>query len=102
MKLARLNRLFGPDGKCFDVAIDHGFFNEAPFLSGIESMPQAVRTVVDAAPDAIQLTVGQARHLQDQESVYPGDHGQNGAEGRSDQGHQSGFLETKGGIVSIQ
>ena len=65
MKKARLNRLFGPDGKCFDVAIDHGFFNEAPFLSGIESMPVAVRTVVDARPDAIQLTVGQARHLQD-------------------------------------
>lgn len=64
MKQARLNRLFGPDGKCFDVAIDHGFFNEAPFLSGIESMAQAVRTVVDAGPDAIQLTVGQARHLQ--------------------------------------
>lgn len=65
MTQARLNRLFGKDGKCFDVAIDHGFFNEAPFLSGIESMPTAVRTVVDAAPDAIQLTVGQARHLQD-------------------------------------
>lgn len=65
MKQARLNRLFGPDGKCFDVAIDHGFFNEAVFLSGIESMPEAVRTVVDAGPDAIQLTVGQARHLQD-------------------------------------
>ena len=64
MKQARLNRLFGADGRCFDVAIDHGFFNEAPFLSGIESMPDAVRTVVDAAPDAIQLTVGQARHLQ--------------------------------------
>ena len=65
MKQARLNRLFGPDGKCFDVAIDHGFFNEAPFLSGIESMAGAVRTVVDAGPDAIQLTVGQSRHLQE-------------------------------------
>ncbi|MEN9022535.1 MAG: aldolase [Verrucomicrobiaceae bacterium] len=64
MKQARLHRLFGPDGKCFDVAIDHGFFNEAPFLSGIESMADAVGTVVEAAPDAVQLTVGQARHLQ--------------------------------------
>ena len=64
MKQARLNRLFGADGKCFDVAIDHGFFNEAGFLSGIESMADAVRTVVAAAPDAIQLTTGQARHLQ--------------------------------------
>ncbi len=60
----RLNRLFGADGKCFDVAIDHGFFNQPGFLKGIESMPEAVRTVVDAGPDAIQLTVGQARHLQ--------------------------------------
>ena len=24
----RLNRLLAADGKCFDVAIDHGFFNE--------------------------------------------------------------------------
>lgn len=61
----RLNRLFAVDGKCFDVAIDHGFFNEAAFLTGIESMPAAIRTIVEAAPDAIQLSVGQARHLQD-------------------------------------
>ncbi len=60
----RFHRLFGPDGKCFDVAIDHGFFNEYGFLSGIENLGEAVRTVVDAAPDAIQLTQGQARHLQ--------------------------------------
>jgi DhnA family fructose-bisphosphate aldolase class Ia len=60
----RLNRLFGADGNCFDVAIDHGFFNEASFLSGIEDMSAAVRTIVASAPDAIQLTIGQARHLQ--------------------------------------
>ncbi|HLW00122.1 MAG TPA: hypothetical protein VKT82_15745 [Ktedonobacterales bacterium] len=61
----RLNRLFAADGKCFDVAIDHGFFNEASFLAGIESMPAAVHTIVEAAPDAIQLSVGEAHHLQD-------------------------------------
>jgi DhnA family fructose-bisphosphate aldolase class Ia len=33
-------------------------------LQGIESMPSVVRTLVDAGPDAIQLSVGQARHLQ--------------------------------------
>lgn len=33
---ARLNRLFAPDGKCFDVAVDHGFFGEPSFLRGIE------------------------------------------------------------------
>jgi DhnA family fructose-bisphosphate aldolase class Ia len=60
----RLHRLFAPDGKCFDVAIDHGFFNEFSFLAGIESMPAAIRTIVEAAPDAVQLSVGQARHLQ--------------------------------------
>jgi len=60
----RLNRLFAVDGTCFDVAIDHGFFNEYSFLVGIENLPAAVATIIDAAPDAIQLTVGQARHLQ--------------------------------------
>lgn len=60
----RLNRLFAADGKCFDVAIDHGFFNEFSFLAGIEDLPAAVRTVVEAAPDAIQLGPGQARLIQ--------------------------------------
>ncbi len=61
---ARLNRLFASDGNCFDVAMDHGFFNEGGFLGGIENMAQAVETVVRAAPDAVQLTSGQAPHLQ--------------------------------------
>ncbi len=65
MKSARLNRLFNPkSGRCFDVAIDHGFFNEFDFLSGIEDIGKAVATLVEAAPDAIQLTIGQAPVLQ--------------------------------------
>lgn len=60
----RLNRLLAADGKCFDVAIDHGVFNEPSFLGGIEDMPAAVRTIVAARPDAIQLTPGQAPLLQ--------------------------------------
>jgi DhnA family fructose-bisphosphate aldolase class Ia len=60
----RLNRLLGADGKCFNVAIDHGFFGEISFLSGIENMARAVQTVVDAMPDVVQLSVGQAHHLQ--------------------------------------
>jgi DhnA family fructose-bisphosphate aldolase class Ia len=65
MKLARLHRLFNPKtARCFDVAIDHGFFNEGSFLAGIEDLPAAVASLVAAAPDAIQLTLGQARHLQ--------------------------------------
>src|SRR6478735_7689444 len=65
MKSFRLNRLFNAkSGRCFDVAVDHGFFNQPGFLQGIESMPKVIKTLVEAAPDAIQLTVGQARHLQ--------------------------------------
>ena len=43
----RLNRLFNISGNCLDVAID-----------------QAVETIVQAQPDAIQLTIGQAEILQ--------------------------------------
>lgn len=65
MKEYRFKRLFNAaSNRCFDVAVDHGFFNEYGFLSGIESMPQAIGALIDAAPDAIQLTVGQATHLQ--------------------------------------
>lgn len=64
MTKPRLNRFLASDGRCFDVAIDHGFFNEPGFLSGIENMAAAVKTVVEAAPDAVQLTVGQAPLLQ--------------------------------------
>lgn len=60
----RMNRLFAPDGKCFDVAVDHGFFGERGFLTGIEDMPEVVHVLVDAAPDAIQLSIGQAPLLQ--------------------------------------
>lgn len=64
MKAARLNRLFGASGNCFDVAIDHGMFNERTFLSGIENMATAVDIVAQAAPDAIQLPPGTAPLLQ--------------------------------------
>jgi DhnA family fructose-bisphosphate aldolase class Ia len=60
----RLHRLLAGDGKCLDVALDHGFFNEPSFLQGIEDMRQAVGTIVEANPDAIQLTIGQSRQLQ--------------------------------------
>lgn len=65
MKPYRLNRLFDPSsGRALDVAIDHGFFGERTFLEGIEDIAQSVATLVEAGPDAIQLTIGQARHLQ--------------------------------------
>lgn len=64
MKQARMNRLFGASGNCFDVAIDHGMFNEASFLGGIENMARAIDVVAGAAPDAIQLPPGTAPLLQ--------------------------------------
>lgn len=65
MKQYRLNRLFNARSKkCFDVAIDHGFFNEAAFLTGIEDIQKAIKILVSAGPDAIQLTTGQAHVLQ--------------------------------------
>jgi len=66
MKQFRLNRLFNAkSNRCFDVAVDHGFFNQPGFLTGIEDMRSVVKTLVQAAPDAIQLTLGMARHLQE-------------------------------------
>jgi len=50
--LPRLKRLLAQDGRCFDVAIDHGFFNERSFLTHIEDMPRVVATIVGAGPDA--------------------------------------------------
>lgn len=65
MSLYRLNRLFNPSsGRALDVAVDHGFFGERSFITGIENMDAVVRTLVHANPDAVQLTLGQARILQ--------------------------------------
>jgi class I fructose-bisphosphate aldolase len=37
-----MNRLFG-NGRCLDVAIDHGVCNEPSFLDGLEDMPAVVK-----------------------------------------------------------
>lgn len=61
----RLNRLFNArSGRALDVAVDHGAFHEHAFLAGIEDMASTIATLVDAGPDAIQLTLGQAPLLQ--------------------------------------
>lgn len=59
----RMNRLFR-NGGCLDVAIDHGVCNEPSFLAGLEDMSRVVEMLVDAGPDAIQMTYGQADLLQ--------------------------------------
>ena len=62
--IPRLHRLLAQDGRCFDVAIDHGFFNERSFLNNIEDMRHVVKLIVDANPDAVQLSPGLAPLLQ--------------------------------------
>ena len=62
--LPRLNRLLADDGHCFDVAIDHGFFNERAFLDNIEDMKRVISTMIEANPDAVQLSPGLAPLLQ--------------------------------------
>ena len=64
----RLNRMFAVDGKCFDVAIDHGFFIKADPCSDITQYHRVVEVAGDVpilvrgggkAPDAeiIERTV---------------------------------------------
>ncbi len=60
----RLNRLFGADGKCFAVALDHAVHHEPSFLDGIENLAQVIATVAPLGPDAMLLSVGQAHLLQ--------------------------------------
>lgn len=64
MKKYRMNRLFNKSGNCLDVAIDHGLFNEKSFLNSIEDMEKVINIIIEAKPDAIQLSVGQAEILQ--------------------------------------
>jgi fructose-bisphosphate aldolase, class I len=69
--VARINRLFAADGRCFDVAVDHGFFGEPRFLAGIEDLEAALDVLVEAAPDALQLSPGSARLLQRRKGHKP-------------------------------
>ncbi len=62
---ARWNRLFAADGRCFEIAMDHGVHNEASFLEGIENMPVRVAALAGTGADAILLAPGQARWLQE-------------------------------------
>ena len=61
----RMNRLL-KNGRCLDVAIDHGVCNEPTFLNGLEDMASVVEQLVAAGPDAIQMNLGQSDLLQTQ------------------------------------
>ncbi len=60
---ARMNRMFR-NGRCLDVAIDHGVCNEPSFMAGLEDMPKVMNMLIKAGPDAIQCAYGQADLLQ--------------------------------------
>lgn len=60
---ARMNRLFR-NGRCLDVAIDHGVCNEPTFMPGLEDIAGVVDQLIAAGPDAIQMNYGQADLLQ--------------------------------------
>ena len=62
-KQARLSRLMN-NGRCLDIAVDHGVCNEPSFLDGLEDMPRVMDQLVAAEPDAIQLNYGQSELLQ--------------------------------------
>jgi fructose-bisphosphate aldolase, class I len=43
-----MNPMFRPSGKCLDLAIDHGVFNEYSFLNGQEDMQSVVAALASA------------------------------------------------------
>ena len=66
----RLNRLLN-QGKCLDVAIDHGIANEPDFLIGLEDIAEVMKNLIVARPDAIQVNYGQADLLQQHQGDKP-------------------------------
>lgn len=65
MTTHRLNRLFDRgSGRTLVVAADHALAGRAELIAGLEDMTAVVDAVVDADPDAVLLTPGQAPLLQ--------------------------------------
>ncbi|MBI5029789.1 MAG: fructose-bisphosphate aldolase [Chloroflexi bacterium] len=56
-KTHRLARLFGTDGKCLIVAMDHAGFMDKP-QHGLEHPEQVIQCAVSAGADAFLLTLG--------------------------------------------
>ena len=61
---ARLNRLFAADGPVLRRRRRPRPLRRGTFFAGIEAMEWAIATLVEAGPDAIQLSPGQAPYLQ--------------------------------------
>ena len=60
----RMNRLFAPDSRCVGVALEHGLFAVPSWMPGLENIEATVDVLVEAKPDALTLTAGQAHLLQ--------------------------------------
>jgi class I fructose-bisphosphate aldolase len=65
VKEYRLNRMFDPrSGRSLQIAVDHGAPGESRMLTGIEDMDAVIDALVEAGPDVLLLTPGQADRLQ--------------------------------------
>lgn len=62
--MMRLGRLLGPDGRCVNIAMDHGLFGERTLHEGLEDPLETLRRVAEGGPDAVQLAPGQVRWLE--------------------------------------
>lgn len=59
-----MNRLFGADGKCFQIAADHALFNEYELLEGLVQLDRVIAQAVKGGVDALLLSPGGAKRLQ--------------------------------------
>ena len=60
----RLRRLLQPkSGRCFVVALDHGFFAVPADLPAIEDLGAVLEAVTAVGPDGVLMSAGQARLL---------------------------------------
>ena len=60
----RLRRLLQPkSGRCFVVALDHGFFAVPADLPAIEDLGAVLEAVTTVGPDGVLMSAGQARLL---------------------------------------
>jgi len=63
-RYARLNRLFGPDGRAAVAAFDHGLFGEPAWLGPSRDIEGIIKTHASTGLDAMLLPSGPARILQ--------------------------------------
>ena len=64
MQSLRWQRLFSQEsGRCVAVAVDHGLTGEPKEFQGLERWRDTVSRIVAAGPDALLVSAGQVKHL---------------------------------------